>query len=388
MQLLINFSDDLGNVFVFDGKKLQINKYYLNKEYLKNLEKSTYTAYEEKKNEPSGVINDKGVCYMNALLQCFYHCPPLKEGFIQLNDSYLGTLSKGFKHLVLELDKGNLYAAKQFKKAMFEVDNSFSSNGGKDSKDLAILMLCEMHYELKGNENSFIDNKNDTKDIFKEAFDELKNNSTIISNTFHYLVLYEKKCNNYYNQECKYKNEIFNIDTENILVFELEKIYKDINFKNNLPQNPQISIIQCFENYFQKVEIIKCPNCGTNSLNYNKFIYYLPEIFIFVMNQGKNSKYNWEIFCKKEIDMSSYYCPKYNNKEHNLKYEFICGTFINKYHTVALCQAYNNDYYLFDDSTTIKINSNEIKNSNYVFSFIDNKAPYILFYRKIEENNI
>ena len=42
--------------------------------------------YEINKKEPPGLINLKGVCYMNATLQCLYYCAPITKYFLTLDN--------------------------------------------------------------------------------------------------------------------------------------------------------------------------------------------------------------------------------------------------------------------------------------------------------------
>ena len=52
-----------------------------------NNENKTSLKEEEKIKqfrEPTGLVNINGICYMNAVLQCFYYCRPLTNYFMNL----------------------------------------------------------------------------------------------------------------------------------------------------------------------------------------------------------------------------------------------------------------------------------------------------------------
>lgn len=356
------------------------NSLYFPKEMLKD-------NYYRKKKVPGGLINIGGVCYMNALLQCFYYCLPLTNYFLNIDEyqkNKFGLVSHGYYDFVKRLNSGDIYAAKNFKEALITTDKSFSGNGGKDSKDLAIFILSELHEELKENESSVLYydkscNRNNKLDVYKEKLnlDNFNNNKTIISKTFDFYMLLEQRCRNYYCQG-QYKKSVYNIQNENIIIFELENVYKEMNLNNLV-----ISIEDCLLNYKYK-KIINCPFCHCKKFEIIKSICTLPKIFIFVMNRGKNAKFNCKIKIKKELDMSKYYNPidvKY--KEDNTIYDLICSTFVDDWcrgykhegHTIALCKNYNNgNYYIFNDTQVSETNINEIYDYNNI--------PYILFYER------
>ena len=292
--------------------------------------------YYLSRKEPSGLINIGGVCYMNSVLQCFYYCEPLTKYFLNLDKETkerFGLISKGYYELVKGLYNGETKAAMKFKEAMMIVDDTFIGNEGKDSKDVAILILTELHSELKENDNSILyyDNNVNTYDklsVYREKIklDEINGNKTIISSTFHFLLLYEQRCNI---AKCsKYSETLYTVETDNILIFELEKIYKSIN-KGKIRNNtyPIISLEECLE-YFISKEIIMCPRCKTKTLSTKKSFCKLPKIIIFVLSRGLNAKFTCKINFKDKIDMKRYYRPineSYNDL--NTIYDLIGATF-------------------------------------------------------------
>ncbi len=356
--------------------------------------------------EPSGLVNLGGICYMNAVLQCFYYCWPLTKYFLNINkNEKLGPISEGYYELVKGLSLGNKKAALKFKSAMIENDDTFIGNDGKDSKDVAILLLCELHNELNKNSDSIqkedknLDHTNLLK-VYKDKNDFEDKNKTIISKTFNFFIKYEHKCT----KNCKiYNQKYYTMESDNIIIFELEKIYKDINSRSNnrsygsygsygnygsYGEEPEISLEECLKHY-SKTEIIECPYCKTRTLNIKKTICTLPKIIIFVLRRGLNIKFDCKILYKSELDMKDFYeeIPGLFNGI-NTKYQLCCATFaydwtkgtIHTGHTVAFCKTYKGkenkpQYYIFNDSRPIKSDIDEI----------ENKTPYLLFYERCDK---
>ena len=340
------------------------------------------------KKEPTGLVNIGGVCYMNAVLQCFYYCPPLTNYFLKIDNEKkksLGLIAKGYYELVNGLSKGNSYAARTFKNAMIEVDDTFYGSEGKDSKDVAILLLDELQNELKENEDSILyleQNVNhfNLSDVYKEKKDLIKknNNKTIITDTFNFFIKFEQTCK----KNCKsFYKTYYEIESENIFVFELKNIYESIYQKRKNPL-PEISLEECLQ-YYKKEKTIECPYCKTNTLKIKKVICSLPKIFIFVLSRGHNIEFNCKIKFKNRIDMKSYYEP-INRSDTNTEYKLIGATFAIDWnykgdgHTIAFCKTYkknkynDNEYYIFNDSNAYSCNIN----------IINNRIPYLLFYEK------
>ena len=396
------FKNELGPNPYYKEKTLYIPIEMLNSNYFCqstnnykpiNEEREEKTGFNLLKNlltkEPSGLVNIGGVCYMNAVLQCFFHCKPLTNYFLNLDNvmkNSLGLVSNGYYELVKGLSLGDSRAAFKFKQAMISTDDTFVGNEGKDSKDVAILILTELHNELKENDNSFLyyDNKVNPYDkvaVFneKEKLEKINGNNTIISDTFHFLVLYEQQCR----LDCKnYFKTLYSVETENIIIFELEKIYNDIH-KNNYSYQRYISVQECLEHYISK-EIIDCPFCKMKSLKIRKSFCKLPKIFIFVLSRGLNAQFDCNIIFKNQLDMKPYYEPINGQyKDNNTNYELIGATFAYDWshrgdgHTVAFCRSYKSNgnypqYYVFNDSSTRKTDIKEI----------NGKIPYLLFYAK------
>lgn len=402
-KLECGFSNKECKIFCFDEypKEMLIeknqNNYIKNKEsfdeYNKgNVQDEYYEIEEDKemikleKKEPVGLINIGGICYLNAVLQCFYYCKPLTKYFLNIgNNNKLGPISEGYYELVKGLSQGDSYAANKFKKAMMEFDETFIGIDGKDSKDVAIFLLSEIQDELKGNGNFIFKENNlnhsNLNQLYEQKILNENKNKTIITDTFNFLIKNEQKCKN----TCKkFYNKYYNLESENIIIFDCEKIYKDIH-KNNKNKAKNISLKDCL-NHYKLEEIINCPLCKTNTLKIRKAILTLPKILIFVFNRGYNITFDCKITFEKDLDMKSYYEPiKRNNSDYNTLYSLIGATFVFDWtkgkkhtgHTVSFCRTYkkinnNPQYYIFNDNQPRKSNINEI----------NGKVPYLLFYEK------
>jgi ubiquitin carboxyl-terminal hydrolase 2/21 len=341
---------------------------------------TTYNKYLNLNNiNPCGLYNIGGVCYMNAVLQCFFYCRPLTYFFLNLSnyEKYkLESISKGYLDFVEGLSKGNKYAAQNFKKVMIEKDNIFYGTEGKDSKDVALLILTEIHNELKKNKDNEIINLNKKVnhyilgDVYDEKLelDRKNDNETIISKTFNFCMKYEQRCQN----NCpKYKNTYFTIETDNILLLELDSLF----YKPNI----RVSVEECLEEYV-KEKIIECPSCKKNALSFRNIFCTLPEILILVLSRGYHNKFKCEIEFNETLNMNEYFEPINEiEKKKNTKYKLIGATFAYDWtsegtgHTIAFCKTYKqNNYYVFNDKYARKTDINEI----------NGKLPYLLFYEK------
>ena len=59
---------------------------YKNNEYEKNVYQNNNSSSSINNIKPCGLFNIGGVCYMNAVLQCLYYCPPITEYFLTLDE--------------------------------------------------------------------------------------------------------------------------------------------------------------------------------------------------------------------------------------------------------------------------------------------------------------
>lgn len=327
---------------------------------------------------PCGLYNVGGVCYMNAILQCFFYCKPLTDFFLGLyNSQNLGQISKGYYYFVKGLSSGDKDAAKNFKKAITDMDDIFYGSEGNDSKDVAVLILSEIHNELKPNKNDEIIKLENRKvnnyniyDVYNEKreLDRINGNNTIITKTFNFWLKFEQKCAS---ANCKkYSKSYYTIESDNIVMLELETLFARDNIN--------ISVEDILKSYTSPKKI-ECPCCRKKSLYMTNKFCVLPKILILVLSRGYHNKFKCRIKFNETLDMSNYYSPIHDEDYTDTEYKLIGATFAYDWsyegtgHTVAFCKTYeNNNYYVFNDSNARKTQIKEIYG----------KLPYILFYER------
>jgi ubiquitin C-terminal hydrolase len=319
-----------------------------------------------------------GVCYMNATLQCFFYCKPLTEYFLNLYDKRnLGPISKGYFDFIKGLSSENKDAAQNFKKAMIKMDDIFFGTEGNDSKDVAILILSELHKELKKDKNDELINLDrkvnnyDLNDVYKEKkeLDIINGNNTIITKTFNFCMKYKQQCGQ--GPKCiKFSNPYYTIETDNILILDLETLF--------VHDNINISVKDILKSYTSPKKL-ECPYCKTKSLYMQNKFCVLPKILILVLSRGYHNKFKCHIKFDETLDMNEYYESIDNEDDYSNVYSLIGATFAYDWsyegtgHTVAFCKTYQNgNYYVFNDSTARKTQINEIYG----------KLPYLLFYER------
>ena len=422
---LTMYKNEFGDNPYIEKKKLYIPIEMLNDKYLKyyNVKPKSQQEPEEEEEEeeeeveeegqikrnniinlkqinPTGLYNIGGICYLNAVLQCFFHCKPLTEYFLNrdnlkyFKNEKLRPFSNSYYELVKGLCSGDCNAASKFKNVLIQTDDTFNGKEGKDSKDVAVLLLSEINDELQDennenkNTNSNLDHSNLIK-VYEEKKKIENSKKTIITSTFNFLIKYEQICKS----TCpKYYRNYFSIESDNILIFELETIYNEIHRNNFNKTNPEISLEECLD-YFKWRQEIECPYCKNNSyinrptLKVRKAICSLPKIFIFVLSRGFNIQFDCKIIFNEDLDMGKYYesVEEERNTVNYTKYKLIGATFAYDWtkgyrhsgHTVAFCKSFkgneeNPQYYIFNDSKPRVSSLKELRN----------KVPYLLFYQQ------
>ena len=292
---------------------------------------------------PCGLYNVGGVCYMNAILQCFFYCKPLTDFFLGLyNSQNLGQISKGYYYFVKGLSSGDKDAAKNFKKAITDMDDIFYGSEGNDSKDVAVLILSEIHNELKPNKNDEIIKLENRKvnnyniyDVYNEKreLDRINGNNTIITKTFNFWLKFEQKCAS---ANCKkYSKSYYTIESDNIVMLELETLFARDNIN--------ISVEDILKSYTSPKKI-ECPCCRKKSLYMTNKFCVLPKILILVLSRGYHNKFKCRIKFNETLDMSNYYSPINDEDYTDTEYKLIGATFAYDWsyegtgHTVAFCK--------------------------------------------------
>ena len=240
---------------------------------------------EDKK--PKGLSNIGATCYMNATLQCFYHVKKLTEYLI--NKKYYidsisikqNSITYAYLNLINELynKNGKEYIEPyEFKDILSKNNPLFKGIAANDSKDLILYLEEALHDELKikkniGNDfnrNINLDQRNENA-ILTYFIKDFSKETSIIKDLFHFITKTKTFC-----QNCK--NIIFNFQTNNFLIFPLQKIYNEST--NNTKSNSYNNI---FSNNINMIN----SNIYGNNLNINQNNNYYNNIF----NNNNNNIY-------------------------------------------------------------------------------------------------
>ena len=322
-------NENIANKYKFGG-----NNYF---------QESYYQGLFNGNKKPKGLSNIGATCYMNATLQCFYHVEKLTEYLIKKkykNDNINikpNSITYAYINLVNELyDKnGKEYIEPyEFKDILSKNNLLFKGIAANDSKDLILYLEQVLHEELKikkNLENEFYFNKDsridqtDENSILSYFVKDFSKETSIIKDIFHFITKTKTIC-----QNCNVN--IFNFQTNNFLIFPLEKIYNE-SVNNSLTY----SYDKLYNNKFNFNNIMNT-NIYGNNLN--------------ILNKSNNN-----------------ICQNYNNIENNIFRNPSKGAFINHYNRYNNGNNFNNNDNIFNNSKDIKDNKD---NLNYF-----NRSPNI-----------
>ena len=362
--------------FSFNEKKNKIFK----------IEKSEFKIFGKNINfpelieiKPKGIINRYGCCYLNAAIQCFYHCPKITSFFTLNRDIILkkgGPISLGYLEVVEEFskNKNNYISIKNFRNILIENDESFNGSDGNDSKDVILLLLYSIQNELGGEEDLNFDIDNTKEHLLFQ--DLVKNNKSINSIILENFCFCEKKIN-----KCYVCGEIyFNLTNQYFITFNLKNIYD--YYKKD--KDEAISIEECLTfNCFEEADFqIKCQKCNKlqDSLTTISFA-TVPNYLFIILDRGINEEFDCNFDFKEQIDLMDLYNPVVGEqRENNLKFSLFAGTILRgdhgTGHTFTFAKHFDGNLYLFNDTQVKKTTFKDIK---------DEKV-YLLFYQRL--NNI
>ena len=356
-----------------------------------------------------GLANVGATCYMNATLQCFINVNNLTKYLMNktiynkiINNVEICELANAYCKLLVKVccDENviNYYEPIQFKDLISWKNPLFRGVNANDSKDLINFMLEEMNHELSSlinlNKTDINKNKKNFNQIietnsylmlknFKEEF--TKNNNSIISKTFFFIIETKSQC-----QQCNIIK--YNYQTLFLLDFPLKEVYEyySSNNKNPINNNGQkyISLNQCFEFYkkpsfFTGENSFYCSQCkGQRNATYFNNIYSLPPTLIIILNRGKGKAFDCYVDFPETLFLQQYILCQQSSSKYQLRSVIShLGESGMGGHFIAFCKnRINNLWYNYNDSIVTRCNDQ--KNGFKI------GTPYILFYESGNNRNI
>ena len=347
---------------------------------------------------PKGLNNIGATCYMNSVLQSFYHIYDLSNELLKVKyiDERIMPMTSAYLEVIKSLTFSPKASISPYKfKEIISNNEIFKGITANDSKALTLYLLDTINEEFNDNNISI------EKQKFFNAIRKLNDKGTervvrffntqynsVIGDLFNGLKKTTYKC-----LKC---GDIF-IDYQifNIYSLIVEQTYNGLN-KNNKEmglfdcckkqkkkenRERKIDIIDCFMNeektkIFQGENKIFCDKC--NNLQEGEVtnkIYMSPKIMILFLDRGKNNRFQCEVNFNGKLDISNFVEKKGLKEEYELiaSIEHLGSSGMGG-HFIANCKHFDGNYYIFSDSSIYGP-------SNIYHQYGE---PYLLFYRKID----
>ena len=336
---------------------------------------STPKGYIKLSDEPKGLYNFSLNCYMNSLLQCFYHIKGLRASFIDPSkyskekQKVCYSLSEVMKGLTDE--KNNYYSPNNFKQTLGEINKLFAGHKGADVSDLYRTVIDSIIDEIPYKYPEEDEDYENKKQNYEEAKKDVNPNNPINKElAYFYETIY--RCPEGYNN--------YSVQSDTSIVFELLKISEYTNDK--------IDINKCFEYNFRQISnnefyCSKC-NCIHKSTSKDKLL-SLPKVLALILSRGKGKQFVDKVEFGEIINIENYVDDTFIEPEKR-KYNYrLIGVSTHSGsssstggHYKAYCyREKEQEYYCFNDTSTYRVTFDEIKQK---------AEPYILFYEQTNDN--
>ena len=353
-----------------------------------------------------GLKNFSNSCYINVVLQCLIHTKQLVIYFLKRNNIFdlnREPISFAFnsllKHFYVQQNSNNdnldlLSDLTILCHFVNIINNNFSPFFPNDAKDFLIFFIGRIHEELNvpNNKPYNIIDQNDPLSSFITYF--TRNYNSIISHVFNWTNQIRRKCS-----FCD--TQIFSYQTFPYLILDLEKTRRRIfmaemakyhqskidnqSWQNQYYHNREnipINLTDCVQYYctFQNEFNFLCPLCKRDckQTTVNK-IYLSPNIFIFILNRGKNNIFSVKMNYPPELDLS----PFIEGVNSPTRYELTgvithLGVSGPNGHFIAFCKNPKNEkWYKYNDDQVTEADNFEVHNEG---------IAYILFYNSKKSN--
>jgi len=277
--------------------------------------------------------------------------------------------------------KGYSFSPNFFMETVEKIEKFFKIGKAGDPKDFIIFILEQIHKELKipvNSNNQIITqpfDQYDRKKAYKNFMINIQKERSIISNKF--FGIKETKnvclyCKNLYSRQGQNFPIAYNYEIFNFLIFPLKEVKK---FSNSVTLN------ECFlyNQRFTGDNRFLCNICNQFfDFEVTKRIYSSPNIFILILNRGKDNKYDINLDFTETLDLTQFIAVKdHPNMIYNLRGIIThYGQSGPNAHFIAFCKSpINNKWYKYDDAFVNPV----VDVQKEIINF---GTPYILFYEK------